>query len=119
MSTPTTMKIDEVEYVRKDSIPAAINITRDPKYGYYPVGKQVCIRTVTMTNVGILEDVTDTDFVLSNASWIAISGRWSNFINGNIGADEVEPFAKDKLVFVSKGAYVDMTEISGDFSKQK
>jgi hypothetical protein len=116
MSAPKSLKVDEYEYVRKDSIVVA---QKDPKYGYFPVGKQIVIRTVTMMVVGTLEDVTEADFVLSKASWIADSGRFSDFINGTGQPNDVEPFNPSKMVFVNRGSYVDMTEISGDFSKQK
>jgi hypothetical protein len=116
MSAPKSLKVDEYEYVRKDSI---VVTQKDPKYGYFPVGKQIVIRTVTMMVVGTLEDVTEADFVLSKASWIADSGRFSDFINGTGQPNDVEPFNPSKMVFVNRGSYVDMTEISGDFSKQK
>ena len=106
----------EVEYVRKDSIPTLV---KDAKHGYFPIGKQVLIRTVTMIDVGMLIDITDTEFVLSNASWIADTGRWSDCLSGKIEPKEVEPFPNDKLVFLSRGSYVDMVEYSGNVSKQK
>ena len=54
------------------------------------VGKQLFIRTVTYHIVGKVEKIVGTFFVLSNASFIADSGRFMNAIkNGNL--NEVEP----------------------------
>ena len=109
----------EVEYVRKDSIQALPAIAKDPKHGYFPVGRQVLIRTVTMIDVGTLIDVTDTDFILINVSWIADTGRWSDFLHKKIQANEIEPFPKDTIVCISRGAYIEMIEFAGDVKTQK
>ena len=106
----------EVEYVRKDTVS---NVTKDPKHGYYPVGKQVLIRTVTMIDVGILVDVTDHDLILQKASWVADTGRWSDCLSGKVMANEIEPFPADKIVGVNRGAIIDWVEYNGDVSKQK
>jgi len=113
MSEPKVLKIDEVEYVRKDSLKKEV-IVKDPKYEYFPIGKQVAIRTVTMIDVGTLVNVTDTDFVLSKVSWIADTGRWSDFIHNKISPNDVEPFDQNKLVFINRGSYVDTKIIKNE-----
>jgi hypothetical protein len=116
MAEPITMKINEVEYVRKDSIPS---LSYDQKEGPWEIGKPYLIRTVTMIQHGILVDVTDKELVLSQAAWIADTGRFSDFVNGKIEPDEVEPFPQDKIVIVGRGALVDAVLLIGTFTKQK
>jgi hypothetical protein len=71
------------------------------------VGTCYLIRTVTMHYTGRVEEVTDSFIRLSDAAWIADTGRfWTCLTTGELG--EVEPYPGD--VLVSRGAIVDMTE---------
>ena len=71
------------------------------------VGQTVFIRTVTMTNVGVLAAVMKDAFVLDDgAVWIANTGHWSNFCATG-EADDVEPFGKGP-VYVAKGGVIDV-----------
>lgn len=80
----------------------------DPDYAPL-IGKIVFLRTVTMTNVGVLEAITPNTFIISRAVWVANSGRWANFCKtGN--ADEVEPFG-DGPVWVAKAGIIDVGEL--------
>ncbi len=68
------------------------------------VGKCYLIRTVTMMYTGRLVQITETDFLLEDAAWIADSGRYANALEtGELS--EVEPYP-DK-VSISRVAYVD------------
>lgn len=79
----------------------------------FKVGTPYFIRTVTMSLVGNLEEVFDDELVLSKASWVANSGRFSNaIIEGEL--DEVEPFNFDEDVIVGRGAIIDCTVWSHD-----
>ena len=74
------------------------------------IGKTVFIRTVTMTNVGVLAAVTRTSYILeSGAVWISNTGSWSTFCNKGV-ADDVEPFGPYP-VYVSKGGVIDVAEM--------
>ncbi len=75
------------------------------KTGVWEIGKHYVLRTVTMINVGKLIKVTDKELVLENASWIADTGRWNEFLR-NGSYDESEPFP-DGEVIVGRGALVD------------
>jgi hypothetical protein len=112
---PETIKIDEVEYVRKDSV---VQYT-SRKEGPWEIGKRYVIRTVTMINHGRLVEVTPTDFVLVNAAWIADTARWADFLTGKVKPNEVEPYPWDRVVTVNRGAYVDMVQLEDDFKVQK
>jgi len=54
------------------------------------VGKKIFIRTVTYHLVGEVTKVLGNLVFLKNASWIADSGRFSDFIKKGV-ASEVEP----------------------------
>ena len=87
----------------------------------FQVGKAYLIRTVTMTLVGRLESVFERELVLSNASWIADTGRFHDCLkNGlfSIGDSEIEPFTDD--VIVGRGSIIDATVYNHDLpTKQK
>lgn len=117
MSEPISIKINEIEYIRKDSAQVASYVPR--KEGPWEIGKRYMIRTVTMFIHGLLVDLTSTDFVLVNAAWIADTGRWADFLAGKIKPNEVEPFPWDKVVLVSRGAYVDAVQVDAQFKEQK
>lgn len=72
----------------------------------WEIGKNYFIRTVTMHHVGQLEQITDREIVLSNASWVADSGRFSIALaRGEL--DEVERFVNP--VIINRDALVDAT----------
>jgi hypothetical protein len=116
MDKPETLKIDDVEYVRKDSIPV---MTYERSEGPWHIGKKYLIRTVTMIQHGTLIDVTYNELVLSGASWIADTGRFSDFMPGRIEPTEVEPWPQNKIVIVGRGSLIDAVQMDGNFSKQK
>jgi len=123
MTKPVTLKIDEVEYVRKDSIqpePKSLDEQRasNPHWPW-ELGKKYSIRTVTMHDHGTLVGVTDKELVLQKAAWIADSGRWWNFITGKAKPSEVEPFDERRLVIVGRGALIDAQELDDQFGEQK
>jgi hypothetical protein len=67
-------------------------------------GKKLLIRTVTYFNVGKVEQVQDGFIKLSNASWVADTGRFADAIKKGT-LSEVEPVGE---VYVSLGSIVDM-----------
>lgn len=116
MSKPETIKIDDVEYIRKDSIPPPYT---PGQHGPWELGKAYFIRTVTMHLHGILVDVTEHELVLINAAWIADSGRFHDFITGKAQPNEVEPFVKHQPVIVGRGALIDAVQLPAVFETQK
>lgn len=85
------IKIDEVEYVRKADAVEELS----PEVGKIKevddmIGKAWFIRTVTYHSVGKLEKIVDGLWIMSNASWVADSGRFMQALkNGTL--NEVEP----------------------------
>lgn len=75
--------------------------------GVWNVGQSYVIRTVTMIQIGRLIEVTDNELVMEEASWIADTGRWMNFLkDGKI--NECEPFP-DKII-VGRQSIIDATQ---------
>lgn len=73
----------------------------------WEIGKNYLIRTVTMIQLGKLKKVTDKELVLSEACWVADTGRFSMALeNGTL--NEVEMFQGD--VIVGRGGIIDATE---------
>lgn len=71
------------------------------------VGKSIFIRTVTHYYTGEVVYSDATWVVLTKASWVAHSGRWTQALaSGNLS--EVEPYPGK--VSVSLGAVVDISE---------
>ena len=71
----------------------------------YTVGTTYIIRTVTMYYTGRLEAVYSGELVLSDAAWIADTGRWSMALStGKLS--EVEPYPGECIV--SRAAIVDV-----------
>ena len=79
----------------------------DNQLGLRP-GMKVVIRTVTYHYAGKVKRVDEGRVELSQASWIADSGRWSKFLQTG-DADEVEMYP-DK-VSVSLGSIVDWSTV--------
>ena len=75
------------------------------KSGVWEIGKNYVIRTVTMIDVGKLIEVTDQEIVLENASWIADTGRWNEFLSKGTYS-ESEPFPNGKVI-IGRGSIVD------------
>lgn len=109
MNTETLSKIAEL---------LAQTIPQSPSDGHpYVVGKWYAIRTLTMIQTGKLEAVYERELVLSNAAWIADTGRWMQFCQNPQNASEVEPFIDN--VIISRSNIVDSTIIVEFLPKQK
>lgn len=95
----------------KTTQPAAAPTVR--KVGPYHVGRNYFLRSVTSYFLGTLAEVTDQELVLTNASWVADTDRFADFLKSGIPEEpppgiriEVEPYP-DGEVIVGRGALVD------------
>lgn len=104
MSKPETIIVDDIKYVRADSVRSTYTPRKE---GPWEIGQPYFVRTVTMSIHGLLVDVTPTELVFTNASWIADTGRFHNYITGKTEAEEIEPFDPKSAVIVGRGAIVD------------
>jgi hypothetical protein len=122
MSKPETIRIDDVEYIRKDAATDLQPIEQQRKDNPdwpWKLGQKYMIRTVTFHDCGVLVGVTDNELVLQKAAWVADSGRWWNFITGKSKPNEVEPFHPDRLVIIGRGAIIDATQLDVLYGDQK
>lgn len=70
------------------------------------VGQAVFVRTVTFHYTGRIVAVTKDEIVLSDAAWIADSGRWANALaTGQL--NEVEPYPG--VVSIGRSAIIDVS----------
>ena len=81
--------------------------TETAPHPIFQVGKAVFIRSVTNYYTGRVIQVTDTEIILTDAAWIADTGRFHNALKTG-EFNEVEPYLKP--VSISRGAIVDATE---------
>jgi hypothetical protein len=77
---PETMMIDDVKYVREDSVP----VFPADKGDTFPfkVGATYFVETATKYFTGKLVAVTPTELVFVNVCWIADTGRFNEFLAG-------------------------------------
>ena len=95
--------LNGVEYVRADQVVAVpLQKIEHP----LTVGNAVFVRTVTGYYTGLLAEITNTDLLLTDAAWIADTGRWNNaLVTGQL--EDIEPYPDPTSV--SRGSVVDVT----------
>ena len=82
----------------------------------YPVGRNVMVRTVTMIYTGFLLEVTATDLVLIDCSWIPETARFMQFVADGLVA-KCEPYPEGLPVYINRGALLDMCEWKTDLPR--
>ena len=98
-----TLQVSEETYEKiKDQLPQDEKVDISGREDF--VGKKVFIRTVTHYLVGKVDGVMGNMFELSDASWVADSGRFSSAIKDGT-LDEVEPVGQ---VWVNVDTMVDL-----------
>ena len=110
---PETMMIDDVKYVREDSVKqndVLAPIYMNSETGPWLIGKIYLIRTVTMIDTGILVGVGDKELVLEEAAWIADTGRFSDAL-AKAEFNEVEPFPSGRVI-INRSCIIDAVEIT-------
>ncbi len=71
------------------------------------IGRAVLLRTVTHYFTGRVALLKASEIVLTEAAWIADTGRWHNALKDGT-LNEVEPFVGP--VSINRGAVIDVTE---------
>jgi len=116
MAEIETIKINEVEYVRADSI-KSVEPVLTGDFNPFEIGAVYLIRTVTMIDTGRVVAANDKWIVLEDAAWIASTGRFSEALK-KCEYSEVEPFP-DGRVIIGAGAIVDALKIKQVTRSQK
>jgi hypothetical protein len=81
-----------------------------------PIGEAVLIRGVTLYYLGRVEAVTQQEIVLTDASWIGDTGRFSQALASGV-LSEVEPYPAGRVV-VGRGAVMDVSRWPHDLPRQ-
>jgi len=79
-------------------------------------GKIYAVRTVTMIYTGKLKAINEQEFLFESCAWIPETERWADFAKDG-SHKEAEPYTND--VVISRGAILDVTEISKLVTAQK
>ena len=99
------MNIDELTIGELKQIQSLGTLNKSDD-SHWKIGENYFLRTVTHYFTGRLEKVTQSELVFSSVSWIADSGRYADALKiGNLS--EVEPYPKNALVIVGRGALID------------
>lgn len=101
------MNINELTLGQVQEIRSLFSVPSSPIKTFFVLGKKYLIRTVTHYYTGKLVSICENEIVLSDAAWIADTGRFHQAISNGV-LDEIEPFDSD--VIISRGAIVDATE---------
>ena len=116
MSKPETIVLDEVKYVRADSV-----LTVEPvltgDFNPFEIGAVYLIRTVTIRDIGRVIAANDKWIVLEDAAWIASTGRFADALK-KCEYSEVEPFP-DGRVIIGAGSIIDALKIKQVSRSQK
>ena len=82
----------------------------------YIIGKSYHVRTVTYATAGKLKAVYDKELVFENASWVADTGRFGDYIKNTSKVDENEYIGE---IIVSRDSIVDVIGISKAYEETK
>ena len=99
------MDIDQMTIGEAREIATLLGGGARPDAGPWRVGECYLIRTVTMIQVGRIVAVHDKELLLSDASWVADTGRFHEALSTGV-LSEVEPFAGG-ICIVGRGALID------------
>jgi hypothetical protein len=78
-------------------------------HGFWEIGKNYLIRTVTHIQTGRVVGVDQYEICIEDAAWIADTGRFSGALE-TADFSEVEPFPQGRVI-VGRGALIDAVQI--------
>lgn len=104
------MNIDQMTYGELKQIAAMFNTAQQHSTTHPLLGKNAIVRTVTMIFTGKLVEVTPTDLVLVDCSWIPETERFMQFVAKG-AVRECEPYPDGLPVYINRGALLDVCEL--------
>ncbi len=116
MSTPNSITIDNVKYVREDSVQPIAPVL-EGEFQPFEIGAVYLIRTVTMIDLGRVVAASKQWIVMEDAAWIADTGRFADALKKCI-FNEVEPFP-DGRVIINAGSVIDCVKVASVQRSQK
>lgn len=117
LSTKTKINIEELTIKEAREIARLFGSEAPQSSNPYEMGAVYLIRTVTMIDTGKLVRVTEHELVLTDAAWIADTGRFADAIE-KAEFSEVEPFP-DGEVIIGRGAVIDAVKITRSPRRQE
>jgi len=100
------MNLDDLTLGQLKELQSVLGSENKPDLQPFEVGKAYLIRTVTHIDIGIVKAVGEKEIILSDASWIADTGRYHDCLKDG-EPSEVEPYIND--VIIGRGALIDAT----------
>jgi len=100
----STKSIEQLINIEAQKIAKELTVEVLEGESLYQLGAKVFIRTVTYHYTGQISFISDKEIVLSEAAWIADSGRFANALKTGI-LDEVEPYPN--LCGINRDAIID------------
>jgi hypothetical protein len=82
----------------------------------FKIGEKYLFRTVTHIDVGLVKEITGDFVTLSDASWIADTGRYHDCLSHGI-FKEVEPYPHD--VFINASSLIDAVPWKHELPKEQ
>ncbi len=82
----------------------------------YKIGACYHVRTVTYATAGKLKAVYEKEMVFEKASWVADTGRFSDYVKDTSKLSENEHVGE---IIVNRDAIVDVIEVSSVYEKTK
>ena len=82
----------------------------------YTIGAFYHVRTVTYATAGKLKAVYDKEMVFENASWVADTGRFNEYIKDTSNVKENEYIGE---IIVNRDSIVDVIEVKSVYEKTK
>lgn len=110
------MNINELTLGQIKEINAMTSVSKESPANPYKIGQGYFIRTVTMSYTGRITAVHAQEIELSDACWIADSGRFHKALKGEWdSSSELEPFPSP--VIIGRGAIIDACPLSCELPK--
>ena len=82
------------------------------------IGKNAIVRTVTMIYTGKCIEVTPSEIILVDCSWIPETDRFMQFVaEGKVR--ECEPYPDGLPVYINRGALLDMCELRKELPRSQ
>jgi len=84
---------------------------------FYKIGRNYLIRTVLFSYTGKLIDISNKELLLSDAAWIADTGRYNIAVKDS-EFDEVEPYQDAQEIIIGRDTVVDAVIINGKLPRK-
>jgi len=111
-------KMDLVKLLLCEESKGSCNSKKSKESESHPfkIGANYHVRTVTYATAGKLKAIYEKEMVFENASWVADTGRFSEYVKDTSKLSENEYVGE---IIVNRDAIVDVIEVSSVYEKTK